>query len=107
MDSTREHLGNVENCTFYNLIMYNFCMSQYSVTQAREKFADIINESAVEEVFLEKHGKTVAVVISAEVYEKLHEAWEDLEDLKIFEEAEADEQPGIPMEQVFHELGIA
>ena len=82
-------------------------MATYTISQARESFADVIAQSAVEEVFLEKHGKAVAVLISAEVYEKLHEAWEDMEDLKVFEEAESDEQPGIPMEQVFHELGIA
>ena len=87
--------------------MYNLFMATYTISQARESFADVIAQSAVEEVFLEKHGKAVAVLISAEVYEKLHEAWEDMEDLKVFEEAESDEQPGIPMEQVFHELGIA
>ena len=81
-------------------------MAEYTITEARDNLADVIKKSAVEEVFLKKHGEAVAVVISPEIYEKLIEAWEDLVDIKAFEDYEADDEPGIPMAEVFRELGV-
>jgi PHD/YefM family antitoxin component YafN of YafNO toxin-antitoxin module len=85
-------------------------MATFSISDVRENLADAVAKSAVEEVFLEKHGKVVAVMISAEVYEKLMDAWEDIQDLKMLEELEKSgelDAPGIPMEQVFRELGLS
>ena len=85
-------------------------MATFSISDVRENLADAVAKSAVEEVFLEKHGKVVAVMISAEVYEKLMDAWEDIQDLKMLEELEKSGEldvPGIPMEQVFRELGLS
>lgn len=85
-------------------------MATFSISEARENLADAVAKSAVEEVFLEKHGKVVAVMISADVYEKLMDAWEDIQDLKMLEELEKSGEldvPGIPMEQVFRELGLS
>jgi hypothetical protein len=48
-------------------------------------------------------------MISAEVYEKLVDAWEEIQDLKMLEELKESGEldvPGIPMEQVFRELGL-
>lgn len=85
-------------------------MATYSISEARENLADAVTRSAVEEVFLEKHGKVVAVMISAEVYEKLVDAWEEIQDLKMLQELKESGElnvPGIPMEQVFRELGLS
>ena len=81
-------------------------MASYTITEARENLAEVIKKSAVEEVFLEKHGQAVAVVISPEVYERMLEAWEDIEDMKFAQTYTPDDEPGIPMEQVFRELGV-
>lgn len=83
-------------------------MATYSISEARENLAEVISTSKVEEVFIEKHGKPISVVISMEVYEKLIDAWEDIQDLALLETLDdEDDEPGIPMEQVFRELGIS
>jgi PHD/YefM family antitoxin component YafN of YafNO toxin-antitoxin module len=88
--------------------MYISDMAKYTITEARENLAAAITKSAVEEVFFEKHGKVVAVMLSPVVYERLTDAWEDLHDLKMLAEMDFKEDgPGIPMEQVFRELGTA
>jgi hypothetical protein len=47
-------------------------------------------------------------MLSPVVYERLTDAWEDLHDLKMLAEMDFKEDgPGIPMEQVFRELGTA
>ncbi len=50
-------------------------MSSYSVTDARKKFADLIGQVQFggERFTIEKHGKPVAALVSAEDYEILEE----------------------------------
>lgn len=78
-----------------------------SVTEARENFSEAIATSAVEAVFIQKHGENAAVLISPERYEELMDALEEIEDMASYDSAMADPSPNIPWEEVKRQLGLA
>lgn len=80
-------------------------MSHYSVAEARSRFAEILDESRDESVFIERRGQQVAVVVSPEHYERMQAALEDAEDIADFDAAIAEGGPNIPWEQVKADLG--
>ena len=82
-------------------------MSTMSVTEARENFSEAIATSAVEAVFIQKHGQNAAVLISPERYEELMDALEEIEDMEAYDSAMADKSPNIPWEEVKRQLGLA
>ena len=82
-------------------------MSTMSVTEARENFSEAIATSAVEAVFIQKHGENAAVLISPERYEELMDALEEIEDMEAYDSAMADKSPNIPWEEVKRQLGLA
>ncbi|MDE2196763.1 MAG: type II toxin-antitoxin system Phd/YefM family antitoxin [Gammaproteobacteria bacterium] len=80
-----------------------------SVVEAREKFGDLVNRAALlsERVYVTKHGKRVAALVSVEDAELL-EALEDRLDLEAVKKARADiaRHGTIPLEQLAKELGL-
>lgn len=91
--------------------MYTSIMAaELSVTDARERFSEVIETAEREPVFLTKHGRRQAVVLSAAQYDRMLELVEDAEDL-----ADADAamvaieqgEPTIPWEDVKRDLGLA
>jgi len=82
-------------------------MSTMSVTEARENFSEAIATSAVEAVFIQKHGENAAVLISPERYEELMDALEEIEDMEAYDSAMVDTSPNIPWEEVKRQLGLA
>ena len=91
----------------FELVLYNLFMSTMSVTEARENFSEAIATSAVEAVFIQKHGENAAVLISPERYEQLMDALEEIEDMAAYDAAMADPSPNIPWEEVKRQLGLA
>ena len=91
----------------FELVLYNLFMSTMSVTEARENFSEAIATSAVEAVFIQKHGENAAVLISPERYEELMDALEEIEDMAAYDAAMADPSPNIPWEEVKRQLGLA
>ena len=81
-------------------------MSTMSVTEARENFSEAIATSAVEAVFIQKHGENAAVLISPERYEQLMDALEEIQDVIAIKEALEDPNPNIPWDEVRRELGL-
>jgi prevent-host-death family protein len=81
-------------------------MSTWSVTAARENFSEAITASAVEAVFIEKHGERAAVLISPARYEQLMEALEEIEDAEAIRRSLADPNPNIPWDVVKRDLGL-
>jgi prevent-host-death family protein len=77
-----------------------------SVTEARENFSEAIATSAVEAVFIQKHGENAAVIISPERYEELMDALEEIEDVIALTAALEDTSPNIPWEEVKLQLGL-
>jgi antitoxin Phd len=80
------------------------------VTEARERFSELVDTAAREPVFLTRRGHRRAVVLSAEEYERLVEAAEDADDLTAADAAMAEimaGSPTIPWAQVKADLGLA
>jgi len=82
-------------------------MATYSISKARENLPGAIEMSGTEAVFLERYGRTAAVLVSPEHYEELLSALEDAEDVAAFDESMAEEGPNIPWKQVKADLGWA
>lgn len=85
--------------------LYTRVMANVSVTDARARLPELIARARTEAVFVERHGKTQAVLISPEQYERLMDALEDAEDARAFDEAMAEEGDNIPWEQAKADLG--
>jgi len=80
-----------------------------SLVEAREKFGELVNRAALlsERVYVTKHGKRVAALVSVEDAEIL-EALEDRLDLAEVNQARADiaKHGTIPLEQLAKDLGL-
>lgn len=80
-------------------------MSKISVTDARGRLPEVIEQARSEAVFLERRGKLEAVIVSPEQYELMMDALEEAEDVAAFDEAMAEEGDSIPWPQVKADLG--
>lgn len=76
-----------------------------SVSAARGKLPEVIESARREAVFLQRHGKAAAVLISPEQYDRLMEAFEEREDAHAFDDAMNEEGPNIPWSEVKADLG--
>ena len=79
-------------------------MTEMTVTAARNKLADVIDDARVTHVpvFLTRRGRRVAAVIDADDLERLTQAAEDLADIEAADAARAEiaEQGTIAWEEV-------
>ena len=88
-------------------------MSEMTVTEARARLADVVDEARVAHtpVYLTRRGRRVAAVIDAQDLERLLAAAEDLADIEAAAAARRElAEPGagpIPWEQVKADLGLA
>ena len=80
-------------------------MTTFSISKARESFSEAVELSQTEAVFLERHGKQAAVIVSPEHYEEMMEALEEVEDVAAFDAAMAEEGPNIPWVEAKADLG--
>jgi prevent-host-death family protein len=87
--------------------MYILSMSEISITDARAELPTVINKAQRKPVHIVRHGHSVAVVVSPELYEKAMSAMEELEDIAAFDEATNLREKTYPWEQVKQELGLA
>ncbi len=80
------------------------------MTEARERFSELVETAAHGPVFLTKRGRRQAVVLSPTEYERLMQADEDSDDLAAADAAMAEIVAGahpIPWEQVKADLGLS
>ena len=49
----------------------------------------------------DKKGKKISVVLSIKEYKSMVEELEDLEDIRLYDEAKASKEPSYPMEEAF------
>ena len=86
-------------------------MTEMTVTAARNKLADVIDDARVTlaPVFLTRRGRRVAAVIDADDLERLTQAAEDLADIEAADAARAEiaEHGTIPWDEVKADLGLA
>ncbi len=87
-------------------------MSELTVSEARARLADVVDEARVghHPVFLTRRGRRVAAVVDADQLEQLLEAAEELADIRQAAEARAEMaesgQAPIPWDQVKIDLGL-
>jgi prevent-host-death family protein len=87
------------------ILLYHVGMSRVDVSTARTNLAKILDASRNEDVLIERYGKPAGVLISPERHEELLAALEELDDLRLFDEAMAEEGENIPWDQVKADLG--
>jgi len=97
---------SVNNMYISKIILYITAMKELSVTEARDQLPAVLNQAKKKPVWITRHGVDVAVVISPELFERLVEAQEELEDIAAVDEAMLDKTPGIPWEQVQKDLKL-
>ena len=78
-----------------------------SATDARERFSDALSTAAREPVFITRHGKRVAALVTADFYERAAEALEDAADVAAAQAALDEDGDNVPWEVVKAELGLA
>ena len=88
-------------------VSYYAYMSDMTATDAREHFSEALAASSREPVFITRHGKRVAALVTAEFYDRAIEALEDAEDIASARAALDEEGPSIPWEVVKADLGLA
>jgi PHD/YefM family antitoxin component YafN of YafNO toxin-antitoxin module len=74
-------------------------MTTHDVSEVAQNLEHILHLAQTEEVFIERSGSPVAVMLHPDVYEKLMDAFEDLEDIKAVAEAIAVGEAQIPLEK--------
>jgi prevent-host-death family protein len=82
-------------------------MSDLSATEARERFSDALAAAAREPVFITRHGKRIAALVTADFYERAVEAMEDAEDVAAARAALDEDGESVSWEDVKAELGLA
>ena len=80
-------------------------MNKVDVSTARTNLAEILDASRSEPVLIERYGKPVGVLISPARHNELLASLEELEDIRAFDEAMAEEGENIPWDQVKADLG--
>lgn len=80
-------------------------MTTMTVSEAREKLADVTETAQSEPVILERYGRPAAVVISPQRYEQLMAAADELDDVALFDAAMAEDGDNIPWDKVMADLG--
>jgi antitoxin Phd len=88
-------------------VSHNVYMSDMTATDARERFSEALAASSREPVFITRHGKRVAALVTTEFYDRAIEALEDAEDLAAARAALDEDGPSIPWEVVKADLGLA
>ena len=80
-------------------------MAQHSISDVRDNFAAVIQETSLEPVEIIRHGRRAAVMVSPTMFDRAMEALEDQADEAVFDEALSAET--IPWDEVKRELGLS
>ncbi|HVV75429.1 MAG TPA: type II toxin-antitoxin system prevent-host-death family antitoxin [Mycobacteriales bacterium] len=78
-----------------------------TASNAREHFSEALATAAREPVFITRHGRRVATLVTSEFYERAVEALEDAEDIAAAHAALAEDGESVPWETVKAELGLS
>ena len=93
------------NLYVLTLELYTQDMPTLNVSDLRAKLHEAVEAARSEAVFLQRHGRPAAVLVSPERYEELLAAFEEAEDIAAFDAAMSQEGSNIPWEQGKAELG--
>ncbi|UNK45200.1 type II toxin-antitoxin system Phd/YefM family antitoxin [Arthrobacter sulfonylureivorans] len=81
-------------------------MAFTSSNEARTHWAELLDNVRSEAVHINRRGRTVAVLVDPDFYERAVEALEDAEDLAAARAAREDNEPLISHEELRRELGL-
>ena len=98
---------NVARAALAHHQLYDSYMKEYPISEARERLAQVIEESgrSGEPIGLTKRGRVVAVLVPPDVFDNLTREAEDAFDRATFTLV-ADEDDFIPWDEVKDELGL-
>jgi prevent-host-death family protein len=87
--------------------MYDSYMSEVAVSEARNRLAEVIEESrrSGEPVSVTRRGRRVAVIIDSDAFDRLVETADDVDDRRELEAARA-EDDYVPWDDVKAMLGL-
>lgn len=80
-------------------------MVKMGIAEARSQFAHVIGRTQHEPVALARHGRTRAILVSADEYERLLAAREELEYIAACENWASDEVTTFSWQQVMRDYG--
>ena len=88
-------------------VMYNSYMTEMAVSAARQHLAELIDATrrSGEPVYVTRHGHRVAVILDADIYERLVEDAEDALDRAELRAAR-EEHDYVPWDEVKADLGL-
>lgn len=88
--------------------MYRSYMGEVAVSEARSRLAEIIDEArrSQEPVYVTRRGRRVAVIVDADLYDRVVEDAEDALDRRELEAAR-EEDEYVPWDEVKADLGMA
>lgn len=81
-------------------------MGDMTASDAREHFSEALAASGREPVFITRHGKRVAALVTPDFYDRAVEALEDAEDIAAAHAALEEDAPSVPWEVVRADLGL-
>jgi prevent-host-death family protein len=82
-------------------------MSEITASDAREHFSEALAAAVREPVFITRHGRRVATLVTTDFYERAVEALEDAEDIAAAHAALEEDGDSVPWETVKAELGLS
>lgn len=87
--------------------MYDSYMSEVAVSDARNRLAEVIEESrrSGEPISVTRRGRRVAVIIDSEAFDRLVETADDVDDRRELEAARVDDDY-VPWDDVKAMLGL-
>ena len=88
--------------------MYDSYMNEVAVSDARNRLADVIEESrrSGEPISVTRRGKRVAVILESDAFDRLVDAADEGQDRRELEAARADDDY-VPWDEVKVALGLA
>jgi len=81
-------------------------MVTVSVSEARQNLPSVLTTARTEAVVIERHGSPAAVLVAPDLYDRMTQALEEMEDIAAIEASMADPAPSIPWDVVKADLGL-
>ena len=87
--------------------MYDSYMTEVAVSEARNRLAEVIEESrrSGEPISVTRRGRRVAVILGSEAFDRLVDTADDLDDRRELEAARSDDDY-VPWDEVKAALGL-
>jgi prevent-host-death family protein len=82
-------------------------MGEMTASDAREHFSEALAAVVREPVFITRHGRRVATLVTSGFYERAIQALEDVEDIAAAHAALEEDGDSVPWETVKAELGLS